>query len=299
MLAAARTTKRPRLPTNTVSDYTFSNALGYSQTQLAELHNLSFSGYFFPLTSTPESSADSWRIYSIDANRSIVMRDAASGAFVGLARVAVRGRRGWCAGFGIAPEYRGRGAAKVLAARMVAVARETGLASLQLEVLQQNIAARTVYERVGFTTRRQVVIVQAPLSALPADSEDEGAGAVRVEEVGLNEIAPSLLQSDPPTWQRELASILAIDVTVGVARGRRGESSALVVHRANGHAQIMAHATSDTTSDAALLSLLRWAGRGAGHLHLTNEPEQSPLLKRLRALGFAEIARQDEMVLPL
>ena len=274
-------------------DYRFSNALGYTQTQLAELHTIGFTGYFFPMVATPESSADSWRVYAIDANRSIIMRDA-SGAFVGLARVAVRGTRGWCAGFGIAPAFRGMGAGTALAARMAQVARETGLATLQLEVLEQNIAAQRAYERAGFTTRRQVVIVEGATAALP-----EPAASVRIEDAGWDVIVPHLVRGELPVWQRELATLLTLDVTIGAVRSEDGRVSALAVHRANGRAQILAHATESATSDDELLALLHWAGRGMERIHLSDEPEDSPFLARLRTLGFTEIARQREMLLAL
>lgn len=278
-----------------MTEYRFSNALGYTYAQLAEMHNLTFEGYFFPLTTTPESFADSWRIYSVDANRTIVMRDG-DGAFVGLARIAVRGRRGWCAGFGVAPAFRQRGAAKALAARMTKVARETGLATLQLEVLDRNLAARSVYEGAGFAVRRQLVVVEAPVAALPEASADM---AGRVEDAGLDEILPYLARGEAPAWQRELATILATGVSVGAVRGEYGHAAMLAVHRANGRALILAHAAKAATPDAALAALLRWAGQDMERVQLLTEPVDSPFLARLRALGFVEIAREYEMILAL
>ena len=55
------------------------------------MHNMSFSGYFMPVSMTPEQTADFWRTNQIDANRCAVMHDA-NDAFVGMARM---GTRGW------------------------------------------------------------------------------------------------------------------------------------------------------------------------------------------------------------
>src|SRR5579859_1164896 len=120
--------------------YRFSDATGYSFTQLCEMHNASFSGYFFPATMTPNATADFWRMYQIDATRCVVMHDQ-QGTFVGMARMGTRGKRGWCGGFGIVPEFRGCGVSKILAQQMVQVAHNSGLMSLQLEVLSQNVRA--------------------------------------------------------------------------------------------------------------------------------------------------------------
>src|SRR5689334_16073127 len=103
-----------------MSEYRFSNALGYTFEQLADMHNTSFSGYFMPVSMTPGQTADFWRTNQIDANRCVVMHDA-NNTFVGMARMGTRGTRCWCGGFGIVPEFRGNGASKLLASEMVRV----------------------------------------------------------------------------------------------------------------------------------------------------------------------------------
>jgi len=115
-------------------NYRFTNALGYTFEQMSEMHNASFSGYFVPIEMTPEMTADFWRLNGIDALRSVVMHDE-DGAFVGMARMGTRGKRGWCGGFGIVPEFRGRGASTLLAEQMVKVAREGGLRHYKRECL--------------------------------------------------------------------------------------------------------------------------------------------------------------------
>ena len=81
--------------------YRFTTALDYTFAQLAEMHNISFSGYFFPVEMTPESIASFYRVYSVAPQHCVVMHTV-DGAFVGLAKPALRGSRAWCAGFGIA-----------------------------------------------------------------------------------------------------------------------------------------------------------------------------------------------------
>src|SRR5690348_9430884 len=149
-----------------MNTYSFSNALAYTQMQLAEMHSASFSGYFFPTMITAEMSAGFWRVFQIDAKYCVVMHNE-QGAFVGIARIGVRGLRGWCGGFGIVPEFRGTGASKLLVTQMVQVARENGLATLQLEVLTQNIRAIKLYEGAGFRFARRLIGIEAAIDALP------------------------------------------------------------------------------------------------------------------------------------
>ncbi len=109
--------------------YRFSHALGYTLEQLSEMHNAGFQGYFIPAEMTPGAIADFWRINTIDALRSVIMHDKA-GIFVGMGHIGTRGKRGWCGGFGIVPEFRGSGASRLLAGQMLRVARESGLATI-------------------------------------------------------------------------------------------------------------------------------------------------------------------------
>jgi ribosomal protein S18 acetylase RimI-like enzyme len=50
------------------------------------------------------------------------------------------------------PDYRGRGLAEKLIRHIIAVASEKKLARLELNALAENVAARALYEKVGFTT---------------------------------------------------------------------------------------------------------------------------------------------------
>src|SRR5258708_2094982 len=176
-----------------MSEYHFSNASGYTHAQLSEMHNLSFSGYFFPMTLTTEMNADFWRIYQIDANRSFAMHDQ-NETFVGMVRLATRGKRGWCGGFGIAPQFRGTGASTILAKRMVQVARESGLATLQLEALTQNIRAIKLYKKVGFISQRRLFGLTIVTDALPDASHRTFLQTESVSPVMLLPWLPSVGQ---------------------------------------------------------------------------------------------------------
>ncbi len=50
----------------------------------------------------------------------------------------------------VLPAYRGQGVASAMLAKMQQIARERGCCKLTLEVLENNTAARAVYDRFGF-----------------------------------------------------------------------------------------------------------------------------------------------------
>ncbi len=276
-----------------MTSYRFSNALAYTQPQLAEMHTVSFTDYFFPATMSAETSAWFWRVYQIDSASCVVMHDE-DGAFVGMARMGLRGTRGWCGGFGIAPDFRGTGASKLLAAQMVQVAREQHLTTLQLEVLTQNVKAIKVYENAGFVARRRLIGVQAETAALP-----EAAADVQVEAIDPAILLPRLYEGQQPDWEREPASILTLGASAVALPGGQGQRSGLLFRRGGDNIQILAAFLEHDLPDAALATLLRTAANDATGVQVFNEPEDSPFLARCRALGFTEFFSQHEMFLTL
>lgn len=276
-----------------MAPYRFSNALGYTQMQLAEMFNASFSGYFFPATLTAEMSADFWRIYQIDATSCVVMHDEQD-AFVGMARVGVRGSRGWCGGFGIVPEFRGTGVSKLLAAQMVQVARERGLTTLQLEVLTQNVRAIKLYEGAGFASTRRLIGIEAASTSLP-----DVPASLQKKAVALDALLPKLIERPRPDWERELASLLTMRAEVVAAAGADRRLNTLIFRRGGEKIQIQAAILQSDLTNAELAALLRVAAGDATTIQVYNEPEDSPLLARYLDLGFTEFFSQYEMVLIL
>lgn len=238
-------------------------------------------------------TADFWRMNQIDALRSVVMHDEA-GTFVGIARMGTRGKRGWCGGFGIVPEFRGSGASTLLAEQIVRVARETGLDTLQLEVLTQNVRAIKLYTRVGFTITRLLLGLEIATSALPA-----GSTTLQSEPVAEEALLSYFAGGDQPCWGREQVSILAAPVESIIAIGPDGRINGLVMQRGDDKIRIQALLLQSKLTDAELASLLRQAAGSASGIQVYNEPEDSLLLARYQALGFASLFSQYEMFVKL
>jgi ribosomal protein S18 acetylase RimI-like enzyme len=275
-----------------MNQYRFSDATGYTLAQMTEMHNESFSGYFMPATMTTEMTAHFWRVYQIDASRSVVMHDQ-TGIFVGMARMGVRGNRGWCGGFGIAPAFRGSGASKLLAAEMVRVARDSGLATLQLEVLTQNVRAFKLYQEAGFVTTRKLIGLQVAIASLPAGAEHQ------MEVVPIEALQPFLSSDQRPDWERELPSILTLQIEAVMAPGGAGRVNGLIARRAGERCQVLAAILQPDFTNAELAALLRSAAGDATTIQVYNEPEGSALLARYLDLGFTEFFSQYEMLLTL
>jgi ribosomal protein S18 acetylase RimI-like enzyme len=276
-----------------MEEYQFARALTYDFGALANMFTEALTGYFFPMNMTPEALANHWRLYHIDGARSLAMRDP-QGTFAGMTLIGVRGTRGWCGGFGVAPAFRGHGAGKRLARKMVETARASGLHSMQLEVLAQNEPARSIYESAGFTVRHHVRTVEIDVAALP-DGTEHGASTVATSAP----LAPEDVVAAQPVWQQELATLLAMTTETAQVTDSSGQRSSLVCARAGATTRILAASLAESLTEEELIALLRQAAGAATTVQLTNCPDSSSMLERCRALGFNEVYSQDEMYLAL
>lgn len=276
-----------------MSDWRFTTALDHTFAQLAEMHNISFSGYFFPAEMTPESIASFYRVYSVAPQHCVVMHTE-DGAFVGLAKLALRGSRAWCAGFGIAPAFRGKGLGKLLAAQMIEEARKAGAATLQLEVLQQNTAAFRLYSSVGFVVTRQLVGLQIPTANIPPPTS-----TFTPTPMTLDDLLPTIIAQRQPDWEHELPSILATNHQALVTTGPHSTQTGLVYQHTGESTRILSSTPSATTTPEEMAALLTAAANAAQTIQVYNEPEDSISYNLYKALGFHEFFRQYEMVLDI
>lgn len=228
-----------------------------------------------------------------DLLNSLVALDGAEA--VGMAVLAVRGRRGWVGGFGVVPRWRGRGLGRRLMSALVERARAAGLRRLSLEVLTVNTAARRLYERAGMRVTRDLLVLERPADWSPPPK----ARRVEPEEAPAAELLEhfSRLHPVPPAWQREPASLLAADLR-GLYLGARPRprAYALVRHTREGEAFLFDLAAADARQARAMCAAL---GRLAGTLKVNNEPEHSPFAAPLLEHGFKELMRQHEMSMEL
>jgi Acetyltransferases len=271
----------------------FKPASSVSLDELAAAFNAAFEGYFYPQQLTGASLARRARLEQLDLHHSLVAYDGED--FVGLTLLGLRGLRGWCGGFGIVPEYRGRGCAKDLMEAFMAEARACGLKHLSLEVLARNTPARRLYERAGMRVTRDLLILER-------DGAESGPETLKEE---LKQAEPDILlrhfarmHPKPNAWQRDLPTLLITEGASGFYLGEVGEPSAyaLGVTWTEGRTHLIDLATTDSNLADALC-----AGLAARQdiLRVVNEPEDSLFVPALLAHGFKEIDRQHEMVCEL
>ena len=257
-----------------------------------------FSGYFFPMALNAELLSRRVRFEHLDISHSLLAYDA--DRLVGMAMLGLRRDVAWVGGFGITPEYRGRGRAHRLMTALIEEARRCRARTLTLEVLRQNSAAIRLYERAGMTAARDLIIYERV-------ADKEGAASGSDSTARLLEAPPvELLQHfqrlhvHPPAWQRDLAALLVMEEVRGLYMGERERPEAYVLFREGPNDKTyIVDLAARHPEDAHALCAGVTAQAGLRSLRIVNEPEGSIFCAALLAHGFVEAERQHEMRLAL
>ena len=216
------------------------------------------------------------------------------GALSGVVLLAFRGERAWIGGFGVVPEFRGRGLAQRYLAETLAIARAAGAASIELEVLVHNAPAVRLYERAGFERIDEVVVWVR--EALRAPAESDRAPVLRAYDAAA---LAALARTPASCWQREPESVGAAAPFETVVVGADESPDAYAFVRRGERAGILDARAHDAVAASALVAALD--ARVAAHaMALVNEPAHGALHDALSAHpGWREFGRQHRMLLAL
>ena len=281
---------------------TFVPATAFSLGALVRIFNRAFAGYAVPITQTEETLAAMVANNDVSLADSLVLLDGDESSPVGLNLLALRPPRGWIAGMGVDPVWRGQGHGAALMRAIIERARALSLATLHLEVLEHNEPARRLYLDAGFAEVRTLRVFNGPL-ARPERAED---GAADVRAVAVGDALAHFESWHPvaPSWQREPPSLAHLAPRLRAHELlQAGEPHAYALHAASsaGIALLDAGAVPGAGAVAALGKLLLAItdGMERAPLRAINVPQDDPLGAALIDLGCAVLTQQVEMMLPL
>lgn len=247
--------------------------------------NRVFQHYLVPISFSTEQLQLHMSYNDVDPAASPIWYDD-GGNVVVAGLLAMRGTRGWIGGFGVAPEYRGKGFAKQLLAQMVATARERNLGSIALEVLKENAPAIALYRGGGFELVRELRSFEFVSEGTPMPA-------------GFVQAMPEPFIDEPervrPSWQRERTALRHGAVSTAVT----DEKGNYAAYRFNTHlAQILkldANSAEELTAVARAVS----ADTPFQRVMVLNEPTDSPIAEYAVTAGWNEPFKQYEMLLKL
>lgn len=267
--------------------------------ELVRALNLAYADYYVHISHT----VDSFRSLT---NREGVLLDASVVAIsdqriIGMGLLAVRQDRGWIGGVGVLSNHRHQGIGRMVMQSLIEQAQHLGLTTLQLEVIRQNTNAYHLYQRLGFGTVRELLVMHRPNSIEPPPlTQNSLALSVRrMPAYAALEALPALIHETRP-WQRQISGLRQmVDALEGVGVWDAADQQVgAAVYRAEGGVSIMdLAAASPEAGEAMLVHILnrhKWSD-----VYYVNVPAQDLIMPALLNHGFQENLGQYEMFLNL
>jgi GNAT superfamily N-acetyltransferase len=255
------------------ADLGIRSARALSVAERAELFTAAYEGYVVPMHI--DEAALAWMQdkfdFDVDASRIAYL----DGEPVGLANLAIRGRDAWVGGIGVVPSARRTGAGEALMRALHEEALQRGVERVWLEVIVENTAARTLYEKLGYEPMQDVEVWTLP----PAEGDHAG------REVPAAEAKARLPERHEP-WQRADGTLSHYDDLRGLVTD---DGAMLFCVRSS--AQLQQY----TGEPEPLLRALRTFG----DVYVLNLPADDPAAAVLHELGGSVVLRQHEMLLEL
>ena len=268
-----------------------------SSGRLTRLLNRVYADYYLPVWLDPYQFERMCVDMDVDLRHSVVA--TVDGREVGLALLSRRGLEGWVSGVGVRPTYRRRGIARRMMAYVQKEAEAKGLRRLRLEVLQQNEGATRLYEQLGFSWERDLLVMTfagdtfPPLSPPPEVAPAQPASLLKAHRP-FHPCAPS--------WQRDLPSLeRRAPQLKGLALWQEERLVGYTLYRPRRDAVTIM----DLAVDPAHPHKVRTAQRLLQALHgsrpsvsgtITNIPALDPLLPAFIDFGYQMWQRQYEMI---
>lgn len=263
--------------------------------ELTGLFNAGYSGYLTPVSVDGAGMRRHLGHNDIDLG---VSRVTVTDAPVSFVLVGRRGSEAWIGGLGTVPAARRQGVAEYTLSAALQSAAGDGALSVRLEVLERNEAAIALYEKLGFTTIRRLVVCalrglpppRGSWREIPVDAAREWIGAHR--------------RSAEP-WQRGDAALDHVRVSgeavsgIAVDDGNGGGATAAMVWAPDALTPwvVQLAARDEEAAEGALLAAgALAAGKPVG---LLNFPIGEPVAAAVSALGIAPDHVQFEMQLAL
>ncbi|MFP4320916.1 MAG: GNAT family N-acetyltransferase [Anaerolineales bacterium] len=264
---------------------------------LVDTFNAAYADYYTPIQMEVGTLRGIVERDAIDLEASALAVDGSEA--VGLGMLAMEGVNGWIGGLGVIPAYRRHGIGHRLMDHLLDEAIQRGVKHLTLEVIEQNTAARKLYDDLGFEAQRQLHILARPAEQpLPAPETTPYIVQSVAAEAAIDHHPRFHTQASP--WQRRYAALRDLQSTMkGWFAQQHGETRAYAVGWGTQHmVRFMDVGMREPDALRALLVHLHACYPQAEGSYF-NIDEAMPEYAVMRELGYQVQLRQIEMYKPL
>jgi GNAT superfamily N-acetyltransferase len=270
-----------------------------SSGRLTRLLNRVYADYYLPVWLDPYQFERMCADMDVDLRRSVVA--LVDGQEVGLALLSQRGREGWVSGVGVRPIWRRQGIARRMLEYLQQRAETEGLSRLRLEVLQQNEGAARLYEQLGFSWERDLLVLNFSGELYPPLRPPTDVAPAQPSWL-LKAHRP--FHPYDPSWQRDLPSLeKRAPLLQGLALWQEQQLVGYTLYQPRPDALTILDLAVDPSDPHRLKNARRLlralhSSQPATSSTITNVPAQDPLLPAFVDFGYRVWQRQYEMVWP-
>ncbi len=182
--------------------FDFVPANEYSLQDLTDVYNQTRLDYVVPMPMNVAKLREYVENYDIQLEHSLAANY--KGKPFGLAMLGVRDQQTWVTRLGITPKGRRQGVGYALMKALIIRSQQLGAAEMVLEVIDNNMPARYLFEGMGFKHLRELLVIRRPPAII-----DEGVVIPgHIKAFGFDK-AMELLQSrtDIPSWLTDTISM--------------------------------------------------------------------------------------------
>jgi len=177
-------------------------ASAFSYQELTDAYNHTRVDYLVPMPMNVNKLREYVKYYDVDMDASAVAVNGQE--ILGLAMLGVREGRAWITRLGIIQRRRRQGAGQTLVTHLIEQARRYNTDYIVIEVIENNVPARNLFVKNGFTQTRQLLVLRRP----PVTPAIEAPRA-RIKHLGYSK-AVELLERrvSKPSWLDEKESLV-------------------------------------------------------------------------------------------
>ncbi len=197
----------------------------FSADELVDIYNRTREDYIVPMPMSAKKMQSYVRLYDVNLDLSYVIFDQDQRE-IGLGMLGLRPERAWITRLGIIPERRKKGSAAFLMHGLIEAARQQGARLVQLEVIEGNLPAHSLFQKCGFVETRRFGVIRRP----PGMPDEVYRPAGDVEILSREEAVACLTERSDhgASWLDESSSLLKLGQLQGIHLELEGGSGWVV-----------------------------------------------------------------------
>lgn len=278
------------------SDIALLPASAFTYEELTEAYNHTRVDYIVPMPMNAARLREYVKTYDIDMDASVVAVDGTE--ILGLSMLGLRAGRAWITRLGVISRKRRRGTGWTMVTHLIEQARLRQAKYIVIEVIKNNAPAHALFTKLGFNETRELLVLRRP----PGEPKMTDVNP-EIKSLGYPE-AMKLLKTrqSEPSWVDESESLVnAGNLSAFYATLSDGSVGWLVYQNTVFHLGRLVLQTEVGDPHQVGRALLH-------HLHNThpvqdtkteNLPVDDPHWSAFKELGYIEMFRRAEMILPL